>query len=40
MAEWLIGELRKQGMGTDEKPGQETLDGIWISKQSVSVTLS
>lgn len=23
LAEWLIGELRKQGMGTDEKPGQE-----------------
>jgi hypothetical protein len=23
VAEWLIGELRKQGMGTDEKPGQE-----------------
>jgi hypothetical protein len=23
LAEWLIGELRKQGMRTDEKPGQE-----------------
>ena len=23
VAEWLIGELRKQGMGTDERPGQE-----------------
>ncbi|HWX55012.1 MAG TPA: hypothetical protein VN176_10530 [Verrucomicrobiae bacterium] len=23
VAEWVIRELRKQGMGTDEKPGQE-----------------
>jgi hypothetical protein len=23
VAAWLIGELRKRGMGTDEKPGQE-----------------
>lgn len=23
VAEWIIGELRKQGMKTDEKPGQE-----------------
>lgn len=23
VAEWLIRELSKQGMGTDEKPGQE-----------------
>jgi len=23
VAQWIIGELRKQGMGTDERPGQE-----------------
>lgn len=36
VAEWLIGELRKQGMGTDEKPGQEDF-GWYLNFESAGI---
>jgi hypothetical protein len=39
VAAWLIRELRKQGIGTDEKPGQEDFGWYLNSKQRVSAIL-
>lgn len=36
LAEWLIRELRKQGMGTDEKPGQEDF-GWYLNLEAAGV---
>jgi hypothetical protein len=37
VAEWLIGELRKQGVRTDEKPGQEDF-GWYLNFEAAGIT--